>query len=279
MSADTPIYRCKPRKATGRCKAPAIINRRRVEEAAERAVIQHLRSLTFSATERTGAVDRAKADLADTDEELRLYQEITKASEVGAEHFAAGLERRVADVEAKRKALAKAQLAAPSAPRTGTLGEEWDSMNPDERRQVLCGALGAVWVWKGRNPRFRLVAAGFEPSEVGPPTGSTSTCQAKSGCLARRTARRPRLPPLRSALTASGELGINSRRFGHRTPTHDTAELIVFVASRQSVASTWPHLLTQHLGQWILEPDPPMLSLPARRSTVLRPSTDHLASA
>jgi len=47
----------------------------------------------------------------------------------------------------------------------------WPEMTVEERRTVLRGALGVVWVRKGRGPleeRVRVIAAGFEPDLVHP---------------------------------------------------------------------------------------------------------------
>lgn len=168
MSVDSHagIYKCRPHKATGRCPAPALVSQRKIERIVSDAVERHMEtvSLTYEAVERGDAVAVAEAALEAAEVELALYQQATKLSDVGAEHFAEGMRQRVEAVEAARRALARARLASPALPR-GRLGD----LPPAERRNGLRSALGVVWVRKDRKGAgIRIIAAGFEPSEFRP---------------------------------------------------------------------------------------------------------------
>jgi DNA invertase Pin-like site-specific DNA recombinase len=168
MSVDSHagIYKCRPHKATGRCPAPALVSQRKLERIVSDTVDTHMQatSLRFQAVERGDAVAEAEADLNVAEAELAAYQRAVKVSDVGAEHFAEGMRQRVEAVEVARRALARARLAAPALP-SGGPGDLSDA----QRRQGLRGALGVVWVRKGRaGAGIRIVAAGFEPSHFGP---------------------------------------------------------------------------------------------------------------
>lgn len=165
MSADRPIYKCRPHKAPGTCPEPAIVSRPRVERIVTDTVMAHLKSVSFSATENTDALELANAALAAAEAELALYQQATKLSEVGVEHFASGMQQRTVAVEAARRDLARARLAAPALPSAS----DWDDLGEEDRRHLLRGALGVVWIRKRRaGAGIRVVAAGFEPGEFGP---------------------------------------------------------------------------------------------------------------
>ncbi|HEY6731964.1 MAG TPA: recombinase family protein [Solirubrobacterales bacterium] len=169
MSVDSHagIFKCRPHKAPGKCPSPAIVSKRKLEGAVSGAVRQHMESvgLRYEAVERRDAIAEAERELDDAEAELVAYQTLVKISEVGAEHFAQGMRKRVEAVEAARKKLARARLAAPALP-SGSL----EDLTEDQWRQGLRGAIGGVWIWKaGRRggARFRIIAAGFEPATTG----------------------------------------------------------------------------------------------------------------
>jgi DNA invertase Pin-like site-specific DNA recombinase len=168
MSVDSHagLYKCRPHKAAGRCPTPALVSQRRIERIVADSVHQHMQAapLHYEAVEREAAVAVAEAELEAAEAELALYQQATKLSEVGAEHFAEGMRRRVEAVEAARRKLARARLAAPTLP-SGSLGD----LGEKQARQGLRSALGVVWVRKCRAAAgIRIIAAGYEPGEFGP---------------------------------------------------------------------------------------------------------------
>lgn len=170
VDAHAGLYKCRPHKATGRCPAPALVSQRKLERIVDDAVRLHMKAVpvSYEAVERGDAIAKAESDLEAAEAELALYQQATKLSDVGAEHFAEGMRQRVETVETARRALARARLAAPTLPSGGSLAD----LSPDLWRSGLRGALGVVWVLKangrGTSAGIRIVAAGFEPSEFGP---------------------------------------------------------------------------------------------------------------
>lgn len=163
MSVSESIYRCRPVKAAGRCPAPAITSKLRLEELVSRTVEAHVASATVTATEATDALAAAKVELASAEDELALYQQATRVADVGVEHFSAGMRERTEEVERKRRAVAKAQLALPPPNVVPS------SLSSERERHALRRSLGVVWVYKDRRrAKVRIVAAGFEPSEFGP---------------------------------------------------------------------------------------------------------------
>jgi hypothetical protein len=168
MSVDSHsgIYKCRPHKATGICSAPAIVSKKRLEEYVQKTVDGYVgrARLSYQAVERVDAIAEAEAELDEVEAELAAYQQVVKVSDVGAEHFGAGMRQRVEAVEAARRQLARARLAAPALP-SGLLAD----LGSDEKRSGLRSALGVVWVRKRRSGAgIRIIAAGFEPSEFRP---------------------------------------------------------------------------------------------------------------
>lgn len=166
MDSSAGICKCRPHKAAGRCPAPAIVSLGRLERIVAESVRHHLETvpISYQAVERGDAIAEAERELEAAEAELIAYQTLVKISEVGAEHFAEGMRQRVEAVEAARRKLARARLASPALPS----GQGLASLTGNQWRAGLRGALGVVWVFKGRpRARIKIIAAGFEPSEFG----------------------------------------------------------------------------------------------------------------
>jgi DNA invertase Pin-like site-specific DNA recombinase len=156
-------YRCFPRNTAGRCNAPATVAMSVLDPYVEAAALEHLERLSAEAAPLERETDGAIAKLNAAEAELAAYQEMTQVSDIGAQHFLGGMQARVEAVQAARKALADARVQHQAVPDVSDLG--WDDMTVEERRHVLRGFLGAVYVRKGvRNPegRVRIVVAGSE---------------------------------------------------------------------------------------------------------------------
>jgi DNA invertase Pin-like site-specific DNA recombinase len=184
MSVDSHagLYKCRPHKASGRCPAPALVSKRRLERIVQETVRTHMETMTldYQAVERGDAVAEAEAELAAAEAELAAYQRAVKVSDVGAEHFAEGMRQRVEAVDAARRNLARARLAAPALPS----GAGLDELDEAQARQGLRGAIGVIWVRKRRSGAgIRIVAAGFEPSEFGPIDWTDSDLPGEIGTL------------------------------------------------------------------------------------------------
>jgi DNA invertase Pin-like site-specific DNA recombinase len=163
-------YSCRKFHSAGECPAPANVNDE-VEDLVVRTLFEHAKDLAYTSSQRTDAVEEARVRLEEAEAELVLYQETVRISDVGAEYFQAGMRSRAQAVEAARRELARAQLAAPRV-LPGTLAKIWPNLNVAERRQVLRSSFGVVWVRRDTDEglpiadRVRIVAAGFEPPDL-----------------------------------------------------------------------------------------------------------------
>lgn len=165
------IYRCVNNKANGRCSAPAIIAQRKLEAYVEELTLEEIGRLAATARERTDALERAQEALRAAEAELEAYQLVVTVSELGADVFEAGMRTRLERVEHARRALGQARAASAQVPEPRTLTALWPELSVEERHRVLRGAIGAVYVRRGRGPaseRVRVIAPGFEPAPLAP---------------------------------------------------------------------------------------------------------------
>jgi DNA invertase Pin-like site-specific DNA recombinase len=168
---DRPYYRCRAHsRAEGSCPAPAMVTQPALDAYVEQLVLPYLETLEYSGAERGRAVSQALEALAATEAELDAYQQVTRVTDVGSDAFASGMRSRIQEVERARRGVAEARIAAGGdLPDSGTLGRRWPDLSIEQRRHVLRGALGAVFVRKGRGvgpERVKLLAAGFEPADL-----------------------------------------------------------------------------------------------------------------
>lgn len=174
MSADRReneiMYRCFRRSAAGTCETPAIVGHRRLEDLVEQTVLAHLEGIEATGTGRgVQELERIERELQAAEAELAAYQEVTSISEHGADVFMAGLNSRVARVEDLRAELAHARSVHGGGRELRSLLDEWPSLDVEQRRHVLNGAIDVVWVRKGRHDlssRVRVIAAGFGPTDL-----------------------------------------------------------------------------------------------------------------
>jgi DNA invertase Pin-like site-specific DNA recombinase len=163
------IYRCSRRHAGGKCPEPAIISARLVEPYLERAVLEQIGDLRFSATERTRGIEEAEQALQAAETELAAYRDLNAVAEMGPIAYMDGMRPRVEGVQKARRALAEARSSVGPIPEAGDLAQLWPELTVDQRRRVLGGVLGVVWVRRGRGDvvdRVRIVAAGSEPASL-----------------------------------------------------------------------------------------------------------------
>jgi site-specific DNA recombinase len=163
-------YRClAQRTAKGRCQSPAFISANVIEPFVETNVLAHLRGIYFQEFEgSTDELDKATAALEDAEAELVAFQGAVRASEMGVDAFATGLKSRAAAVEIARAEYSRAAGAAEPT-ETRELLDLWPELSVKDKRHLLRGALGVVWVAPGRVPpakRVAMIAAGFEPLDL-----------------------------------------------------------------------------------------------------------------
>lgn len=167
MNADqanaSPGYRCRRHFAGESCPNPAWIGRDLVDAYVEGVFLDHL-TVRHETVDDSEDLARAERVLDNAEAELAGYQEATRIADIGAEHFAAGMQTRVAAVEQARADVGRLRGARDRV--FGTLAEQWDDLGVEERGHVLRGALGVVWVRAGRGlavaERVKVIAAGFE---------------------------------------------------------------------------------------------------------------------
>jgi hypothetical protein len=119
-------------------------------DAAGRAVEQ---------TKTVGLLDAVKAAEA----ELDAFQRATAAAG-DVDMFADGLRQRADAVRGARAEMAAAYRSVDLPP--VDIRGIWPELSIEERRQLLRGFLGVVWVWR---EHVRLVARGYEPQGLSMP--------------------------------------------------------------------------------------------------------------
>jgi DNA invertase Pin-like site-specific DNA recombinase len=168
----TAMYRCHPRNATGRCEAPALVAKKLIEPYVEAAALELLHGLSFRASADSRLAAALEA-MRDAEAELEAFQQATSAAG-NPELFTVGLRQRVEDVQRARADVAAARQPVLAGLPAGDVDSLWGELTVGERRHVLRGVLGVVWVRKGRGDlaaRVRVIARGHEPSDLSRPGG------------------------------------------------------------------------------------------------------------
>ena len=152
----TPVsYRCHGRAG---CEFRPRIRVDLVDPIAERLFLAEAERLRLSGSEP----DDSLADLERAEAELQAFQSATEAAG-DVEMFADGLRQRA---EAVRQARSKVTARRSVVPNVD-VGGVWPELTIDERRHLLGGLIGVVWIWSG--DRFRFIRAGFEPDDLSGP--------------------------------------------------------------------------------------------------------------
>lgn len=161
-------YRCVSgrHRASGPCPAPAIIAASIVEpyvEAVALGAIEQLRRRVFESVEESRELE---VELVEAEDEFATFQQAVAAADLGVDRMAEGLRSRARRVDVARAKLARMSSRMGLAFPDQNVGELWSGFDVGRRGQVLRGALGVVWVRKGKGPavdRVKVIAAGFEP--------------------------------------------------------------------------------------------------------------------
>lgn len=156
MVAGEGAYRC---LGFVSCEVRARIPIEKIDSIAERLVLEIAGKVGQEARE---VDEEPLAELEAAEAELRAFQRASKAA--GDEDlFAEGLRERA---DAVREARTRVSSVRVDLPRV-VVGEEWPNLTVDEKRHVLRGLFGVVWIWS--RDRFRFVARGFEPHDLSRP--------------------------------------------------------------------------------------------------------------
>lgn len=168
MSPGDGIYRCLPRNVVGVCPSPPTIKAAMVEDHVEAIVGAHLDRVALRATPREVGVQE-QAALAAAEAELEAFQSATRAAGDPA-LFAAGLRQRAEAVERSAAELGRVRRGVVAGVPFALGREAYESLGVEGRRHVLGGAIGVVWVWKGRGlGRVAVVERGMEPTNLSGP--------------------------------------------------------------------------------------------------------------
>jgi site-specific DNA recombinase len=151
-------YRCLGR---GGCRVRPRVSWRGCDAFAVDALMKYAGSLAGQAKQAEApglrvAVEAAEAEL------VAFQQAVTAAGDV--DMFTDGLKQRAEAVRAARSDLAAAYRSV-DLPPVDVRGI-WPELSVEERRQLLRGFLGVVWVWP---EHVRLVARGYEPGGLSMP--------------------------------------------------------------------------------------------------------------
>jgi site-specific DNA recombinase len=156
MSFSEGSYRCLGRAPCDlRARIPVAV----IDPVAERVFLDAVGSVSTRA--RKVAADNL-TELEEAETELRAFQRAASAAG-DEEMFAEGLRERADRVRAARSRVTSGPVDLPVT----VLREEWSAFTIDERRHLLGGLLGVVWIWS--RDRFRFVRRGFEPVDLSHP--------------------------------------------------------------------------------------------------------------
>jgi DNA invertase Pin-like site-specific DNA recombinase len=156
MSFSEGSYRCLGRAP---CELRARIPVDVIDPIAERLIL----SVAGDVEKEARAVDAEPlADLERAEAELRAFQRATNAAG-DEELFVDGLRQRVEAVRDARNRVSSTRADLPLV----VVGEEWPNLTVEEKRHLLGGLFGVVWIWS--RDRFRFVEAGFEPDGLSHP--------------------------------------------------------------------------------------------------------------
>lgn len=143
-------YKCKRYHAHQHCSDAAWVSQVQVEALVERSVLAYLSNrLQIETIQRRDELTELEAALSAAEAELSAFIEGTEASGVSPDIFGAALRKRSEAVEN-----ARCELHAARGPNlqvfSGGIEDVWPSLTVIERRQVIAGTIGSVWVKRGR---------------------------------------------------------------------------------------------------------------------------------
>ncbi|HET6571635.1 MAG TPA: recombinase family protein [Solirubrobacterales bacterium] len=176
--ANIRVYRCGGNHGSGKCPACAVVKADRLEEWVLQQVQTQWQArfeVTIQDPADSGAAESAVKDLEESQAELRAFAADLTARRLLGDDYHPALEARVKAVEAAEATLSELTVDREQA----ALAEiSWDSLDLKETRQVLAGALDAVYVRRGRglaiDQRACLIWAG-ELDDDAPAKGRAAT--------------------------------------------------------------------------------------------------------
>lgn len=154
------VYRCRTKRSSGRCPAPAMILGSVIEPFVLATFFGGLPAVKVEGTLNAVDLVNAEAALRDAETELSTYLAATSAAGLGGAAFAAGATQRQAAVDDAVERLNAARVAAGVAdlPDAAELEAIWPDLTVDEQRRLLHAAFDAIVVRKSgkTGPRIPL---------------------------------------------------------------------------------------------------------------------------
>lgn len=155
-------YRCKPKKASGRCPAPTAVKAAVIEPF----VIDHLFSFARGAQARTQEPDEestigTELAAAEAERDAALDQRLADAlGGANSDVYLRTLEQRQARVDALLEAQAESAQAREPAELEADLEDVWEDLTLEDKRRVLHSVFDSVFVWrindKGTGGKFPI---------------------------------------------------------------------------------------------------------------------------
>jgi site-specific DNA recombinase len=146
-----PVYRCLPRHGGGRCRAPAIVVRRIVDEFTEAEFLRRYGDIELAGREASDEVGAAARAVAALERQLDEAADPRTHAALGHERHLALVEGIAAELEEARGELREARkrafgLAIPS-------GDIWSELSTAEKRRVMAEGIDCVFLRRtGRAP-------------------------------------------------------------------------------------------------------------------------------
>jgi len=167
-------YRCSSRRAGGACPSRALISCALLDDYVQRIAMPHLHELATRSFERAEATGAIEADIETEERDLEALLASITAAGMSVDRAAAAIRAKTSRIDSLLDELARERARAGAGVLERDLTEIWDELSVERRGQVLRGALGVIWVWKGTGPlegRVKVIADGFEPDELPRPGG------------------------------------------------------------------------------------------------------------
>lgn len=145
------VYRCTGQHGAGTCPSPAVITAEKIEPwVLDQVKSQWKTRIELAASERSSDTDLSEAmdRLEEARKELSDFSVDVKVREIlGNERYYAAMEARVEEVDKAEKEVEALGGGRQSLPPTRI---DWESLTREELREVLGGAIDAVFVRQGR---------------------------------------------------------------------------------------------------------------------------------
>jgi site-specific DNA recombinase len=146
-------YQCRKRHSDGLCEAPVSISVLRADDYVEREFLALVEAEPVAVAGRPadGGFDQALAALEAAERELDEYRDETVIAAIGKDAYVAGLSKRQAEVDEKRRLLAEANAVSPLAG-IRDLRTTWAELDVCERRHLLASVLDRAVVTPAPGP-------------------------------------------------------------------------------------------------------------------------------